>query len=157
MEARPDVEANKESLVPAFVSLSNGIDCLAMNQRVTNLNEHFSRMIRHHVLDASKKIKRREYILLLVPFVIGTLCYWYPLLLVPLCYWYPLLLVPFFIGTPFYWYPLLLVPFVIGTLCYWYPFLLAHIFKQFFSALASVMFMCTIMYKTQAPRMEPGL
>ena len=43
---------------------------------------------------------------MLVAFVIGGLCYWWPLLLVAfviggLCYWWPLLLVAFVIGGPF--------------------------------------------------------
>ena len=60
LESRSDVQYNEETLVPAFVSVVTGIDCLAMNQRVKVLDEHFKGMIRNLVYDATKKIKRRE-------------------------------------------------------------------------------------------------
>ena len=60
LESRSDVQYDEETLVPAFVSVVTGIDCLAMNQRVKSLDEHFKGMIRNLVYDATKKIKRRE-------------------------------------------------------------------------------------------------
>ena len=60
LESRSDVQYDEETLVPAFVSVVTGIDCLAMNQRVKTLDEHFKGMIRNLVYDATKKIKRRE-------------------------------------------------------------------------------------------------
>jgi len=61
LESRSDVQYNEETLVPAFVSVVTGIDCLAMNQRVKVLDEHFKGMIRNLVYDATKKIKRRFF------------------------------------------------------------------------------------------------
>ena len=60
IESKNDVQYNEETLASAFVSVVNGIDCLAMNQRVESLDKNLKGMIQSLVYDATKKIKRRE-------------------------------------------------------------------------------------------------
>jgi len=61
IESKNGVQYNEETLVSAFVSVVNGIDCLAMNQRVESLDKNLKGMIQSLVYDATKKIKRRFF------------------------------------------------------------------------------------------------
>ena len=58
IESKVDVGLNEETLVPAFVSVVNGIGCLAMHQAVADVQVKTRQIIEERIKHEAKKVTR---------------------------------------------------------------------------------------------------